>query len=205
MKDPPYLLLKATAAYIPLLDNSVSLVIATPPYLGERRVRKEEFCTHDPKEYQRWMTQFLTEATRIVKPYGHILLYASRPEPRRSKAFDVLQKRVRRGRWACVRVGSKSFTAHHANVKNFTWEALPIRLYRALIHQYSEPGETIAHVFSGSGNSGIAAMQMARKPILIDLHYHRQIQRRLNKRTESKPLKPTLLPKGSGKPMRWSL
>jgi hypothetical protein len=35
----PYLLLKANAEQLPLRDSSVSLVLATPPYLGEKRIR----------------------------------------------------------------------------------------------------------------------------------------------------------------------
>jgi hypothetical protein len=35
----PFLLLKATAAQIPLRTSSADLVIATPPYVGERRTR----------------------------------------------------------------------------------------------------------------------------------------------------------------------
>lgn len=45
-----YLLLKANGGQIPLSNNSVSLVIATPPYLGERHHRKEDFCTSDPED-----------------------------------------------------------------------------------------------------------------------------------------------------------
>jgi DNA modification methylase len=197
MKSPPYLLLKATGFQIPLLDGSVGLVIATPPYFGEKRARRGEFCTSDRGEYRRLMTQFLGEATRIVKPYGHILLYASGHEA--GKVFEVFQKRIRGGRWTWVRVRSHSFTAHYVDVKGFSWEALPVRLYRELIHRYSAPGEAIAHVFSGSGNSGIAAVELRRKPVLVDLHHHRQVRRRLKKRMRSKPEKAAGLQKTPGK------
>ncbi len=187
---PLYLLLKANAGQIPLPTNSVSLVIATPPYIGVRRRRKGDFCTSDPEEYATLMARFLTEGTRIVRPYGHILLILRRPRIRRSRGarlvvFDVLQKRVLRGCSIRKRTKSETFLTHYVDVKDFPWWALPVRLYRSLIDRYSRPGETVAHVFSGSGNGGIAALELARRPILIDLHYHRQVRRRLDRKMES--------------------
>lgn len=185
-----YLLLKANGCQIPLSNNSVSLVIATPPYLGERGRRKEDFCTSDPEEYAVLMARFLTEATRIVRPRGHILLILKRPRIRRSRGhrlvvFDVLQKQALRANWIRNHIKSETFLTHYVDVKYSTWWALPVRLYRSLIDRYSRPGEIVAHVFSGSGNCGIAALELARRPILIDLYYHRQVRRRLDKKIES--------------------
>src|SRR5207245_9888466 len=71
------------------------------------------------------------------------------------------------------------------NVQSFHWQALPVSFYRILIHRYAAPGQSVTHVFSVSGNSGIAAMQLARTPILIDLHYQTQTQARLNRKLYS--------------------
>jgi hypothetical protein len=183
----PYLLAKADASQIPLKDNSVSLVIATPPNLGVKRRRKRDYCTSDQEEYALLMTKFLKEAIRILKPRRHILLISSLPGRRKSKGarrvvFHVLQKRVSRYRWTHVRIKSETFLTHYVEVRNFPWWALSVWLYRNLIRRYSEPGEIVAHIFSGSGNGGIAALELARKPVLIDLHYQRQTRWRLDDR-----------------------
>ena len=189
----PYLLLKADASQIPLKNNSVSLVIATPPGLYVKRRRKRDYCTSDQKEYASLMTKFLREATRILKPRRHILLISSRQGRGNSKGarrvvFHVLQKRASRGHWTPKRIKSETFLTHYVDVRNFPWWALSVRLYRNLIRRYTEPGEIVAHVFSGSGNGGIAALQLARKPVLIDLHYQRQTRRRLDERIQ--PIRP---------------
>ncbi len=194
MHGRPYLLLKANASQIPLPNDSVSLVIATPPYFGVKGRRKADYCTTDPDEYDLLMTKFLKEATRIVQPRRHILLISGRVRKgklkgARSVVFQVLQKRISRGYWTHERIKSETFLTHYVDVRNFPWWALSIRLYRNLIRRYSSPGEIVAHVFSGSGNGGIAALELARKPILIDLHYHRQIRRRLDEGIQSIRLK----------------
>jgi hypothetical protein len=186
----PYLLLKASASQLPLSSDSVSLVIATPPFLGVRCRPKADYCTSDPYEYRSLMSIFLAEATRIVKPRRHILLISGRERTGKSKGarrvvFHVIQKLGSRGHWTHRRVKSATFLTHYMKVKNFPWWALSIRLYRNLIRCYSEPGEIVAHVFSGSGNGGIAALESARTPILIDSHYQRQVRRRLEKRVQS--------------------
>lgn len=187
MDGTPYLLLKARADQIPLPDNSVSLVIGTPPEFGVRCRPRSDYCTSDPEEYDLLIRKFLKEATRIVHPRGHILLTEGSPQIRGSKGarpiiFHVLQKQISHGHWTHQRIRSETFFTHFVEVKNFPWWALSIRLYRSLIRHYSRPGEIVVHVFSGSGNGAIAALELARRPILIDLHYHRQIGRRLRKR-----------------------
>jgi hypothetical protein len=182
----PYLLLKADASQIPLANNSVSLVIATPPDLGVKHRPKGDYCTSDPTEYRLLIGRFLKEATRIVKPGRKILLISDRFQIGKSKGarrvvFNVLQKRISGGHWSVEHLKSVTFLTHYTKVRNFPWWALATRLYRNLICRYSDIGEIVAHVFSGSGNGGIAALELARKPVLIDLHYHRQVKERLGK------------------------
>jgi hypothetical protein len=189
MNGSRYLLIKASANQIPLRDNSVSLVIATPPIFGVKHRPKADYCTSDLKEYDLFITRFLTQATKIVQPRGYILLVESRIEPRGSKGarriiFHVLQKQILRGRWTNQRIRSETFLTHFLDVKDFPWWALSLRLYRNLIQRYSHPGDIVVHVFSGSGNGAIAALDLGRRPILIDLHYHRQVGRRLRKRIQ---------------------
>jgi hypothetical protein len=181
-----YLVLQADAGHIPLRDNCVSLVIATPPYIGTRPSRPGDYCTADPAIHQRWMARFLAEATRIVKPQRHIALISNRPPRGRRRGarlivFQVLRKRRRRARWGPERVRSVRFRTRYMDAKGFPYWALPRKLYRELLERYSRPGETIAHVFAGSGNGGIAALAAGRRPILIDLHYLKQIRRRLDR------------------------
>jgi len=187
MDGTPYLVLKARADQIPLRDNSASLVIGTPPEFGIKSRPRADYCTSDPKEYRLLIRKFLKEATRIVQPEGHILLTDGFPQTRGSNGarrivFQVLRKQVCNGHWTDRRIRSIAFFTHFVQVKNFPWWALSIRLYRNLIQDYSRPGEIVVHVFSGSGNGAIAALGLARRPILIDLHYHRQVGSRLRKR-----------------------
>jgi hypothetical protein len=179
---PPFLLLKATAAQIPLRTGSVDLVIATPPYVGERRTRRGQYCTSDEKEFERFVAQWLAEATRIIKPGGHVLLHTRRPRrriPERKKpiAFTVFRKRGHEVK----EVGRETFTARYTWVGQLPWAALPVWLYREIVRRHSRPGDIVVHLFSGSGNGGLAALELLRRPLLIDLHYHRAVRRRLKK------------------------
>jgi hypothetical protein len=186
LNSPGYLLIKASANRIPLRDNAVRLVIATPPIFGVKHRPKADYCTSDLKEYDLLISKFLTQAMQIVEPGGYILLVESRIEPRGSRGarriiFHVLQKRRLHGRWIPQGIRSETFLTHFLDVKGFPWWAFSLRLYRTLIQRYSRPGDIVLHVFSGSGNGAIAALQLGRTPILIDLHYHRQVGRRLRK------------------------
>jgi DNA modification methylase len=163
----------------------VRLVIATPPFLCEKRVRKTDYCTFDASEYKKWISDALAEAARIVVPKGHILLTTSmRKDGRVSRVkrvvFQVWQKRDARGGLR-RRARAELFPRYFVDMKNFRWYALSIRLYQTLIQRYSRRGDIVAHIFSGSGNGGIAALQLARKPVLVDLHYHRKVERRLSR------------------------
>jgi hypothetical protein len=87
----PYLILKANASHIPLKDGSVDMVLATPPYIGARPVGRGAFCTNSPREYKRMIDTFLTEALRVVKAEGYILMSTSRtPAERRPGAVKVI-------------------------------------------------------------------------------------------------------------------
>jgi hypothetical protein len=135
------------------------------------------------------ISRCLQEATRIVEPGGSILLHTNQPPVARTNGvplvvFQVFRKVPAGSAWTYERLESETFRSRPAEVKDFIWQAWPIRLYRSLIEKYSRPGDTIAHVFSGSGNGAIAALELSRKPILVDLHYHRRIERRLRKKVE---------------------
>ncbi len=129
------------------------------------------------------ITQFLDEAARIARPNTHVLLTEGGFQGRgrrgaRPIVFHVLQK-TSIGRPAFRRIGSMRFHTHFMRIRNFPWCALSFQLYTALIRRYSKPGDLVAHVFSGSGNGAIAALALGRKPVLIDLHYHRLVAKRL--------------------------
>lgn len=180
-----YLLLKADAAQIPLATSSVDLVIATPPFPGERRFHQREFCTSSLGEYEEMIRRFVVEAARIVRPSGYILLQTAKTTRLMPKIFDVLQKRKQRHRWVPVHVRTEKHFVRNVGVKNFYWEALPVQFYRELMSRYSRAGDTVVHVFSGSGNGGLAAIDCGRKPILIDLCYHTVMKRRLEERAQA--------------------
>lgn len=176
----PYALLRANASQIPLQDNSASLVLATPPDFGQKRFYQGEFCTKDSEEYDRMMRLFLAEATRIVKPNGHILLCTRDHMRPKLKIFRVLQKRLCKRQWKIVDLKSRVFHERYVKIKNFYWRALPISVYRRLVSQFSNKGDTVVHVFAGSGNGGLAALELERRPVLIDLHYQGLVRHRLN-------------------------
>ncbi len=184
-------LLKADAGQLPLRQECVSFVVATPPYLGEKCYRRGDFCTANPEHYGAGLSRYLAEAGRIVQPWRFVALISSRP-PRSSTRgvrlirFHILQKRVVRSRWTLQCIRSLRFRTHYVDVKNFLWWALPVKLYRTLLERYTRPGEAVAHVFSGSGNCALAALQSDRRPLLIDLHHHREIRRRLIRRLRAR-------------------
>lgn len=185
---PSYLVLKANAAELPLLQDSVSLVIATPPYLTAQRIRKQEFGADTAAEYEALMDRFLEEAARVLTLGGHIAVhtdYPPSPKPGNQPqvVFQVWQKKTRGApaEW----VASEPLRVRHIHVRDFSWLALPVWVYRVLIEKYSRPGDAIAHVFSGSGNGGLAALSLGRRPVLIDLYYQRQTLRRLEKKARS--------------------
>ncbi len=178
------MILKGRAEQMPLRSGSGGLVIATPPYIGAPRIARQDCATRDPRQYTRFLARFLREANRIVRPGGFILLHTNIPPVARLRGayrivFTVYQKRCRRGRWTSCPVGSRRFLAQFARVKQIKWLALPVWLYRALVKQYSAPGDTVVHAFSGSGNGALAALELARRPVLLDLHHHRQVRQRL--------------------------
>jgi DNA modification methylase len=180
-----YLVIKASAGQLPLADNSAGLVIATPPYLGARALRRHEYGARHASEYEQLMAGFFSEATRVVRPGGHILLHTNypsvfRPRKRKSVVFTVQCKR-RRGKQPLRALKSVSFRTRHVYFKEFSWPALPVWVYRSIIEKYSRQNDLVVHVFSGSGNGGVAALKLGRRLALVDLHYHRRISRRLRR------------------------
>jgi DNA modification methylase len=174
-----FLLLKADALHIPLAANSVDLVIATPPFAGEKRFHRREFCSTSLDKYAAMTQKFMCEALRIVRPSGYILFHTStslRPMP---KIFDVFQKRKMHGGWIAGQVDTERHFVRNVSVRNFCWKALPVPFYRDLIERYSHPGDAVLHVFSGCGNGGLAAIASGRKAILLDLYYHRLVKHRV--------------------------
>lgn len=181
--SPQYLVIKADAGHLPLRSRSADMMIATPPFIGAFRFRKGDFCTDDADEYEHWIEGFLGEAVRIMKPGAFLLMSGSR-EPRltgvgkRRVEFGAFRKQQQSGRWVFKRVRTEAFWTHFMHVRS-CWYACRPSLYRELIVKYSRPGDVVVHVFSGSGNSGVAAVGEGRTPILIDRHYQRDALRRV--------------------------
>jgi DNA modification methylase len=165
-------LLKADARHLPLRASSVELVIATPPHFGVQRC-PESFCTRDRQHYQGLLDDLSRECLRVLQPGGHLIIYLHQGRSRISKVFDVCQKRRRGRKWRLQRLRPQVLRFPYLLVPGFWWYALPVSIYRKLIMRYSSPRASIAHVFSGSGNGGIAAVQLKRQAFLVDLHYHR--------------------------------
>ena len=177
---PQCVLLKADARRLPLRSSCVELVIATPPHFGVPQC-PAAFCTRDRARYQELLDALSRECLRVLEPHGHLVIYLHEGASRIRKVFDVYQKRRRGGRWRLERVRSHTWRVPYVLVRGFWWYALPVELYRRLIARYSSLQGTIAHVFAGSGNGGIAALQLRRRVFLVDLHYHRISSQRLRR------------------------
>jgi len=180
-----FLIIKADAGYLPLKAGSVDLLLATPPYIGAKRLRKGDYCTNDRSQYRAFITSFLHEATRILKPGGYLLMTPSRPPLKkhvgaRFVKFNVLRKDPFDPDWIWNVIACKMYWTHFVGFESCWWAGRP-SLYRDLLQCYSSAGDTVVHVFSGSGNSGIAALSLGRKPVMIDLHYHRHMLKRLRR------------------------
>jgi hypothetical protein len=180
-----FLIIKADGGHLPLKSKSVNLVLATPPYIGAKRLRKGDYCTSNPAQYKSFRDSFLAEADRILEPYGHLLITPSCPPSithvgARLVSFDVLHKDPIDPDWSRKIIARERYWTHFVSVESCWWAARPW-LYRSLLQRYSRLGDMVVHVFSGSGNSGIAALSAGRKPVLIDLHYHRNVLRRLRR------------------------
>jgi len=180
---PKYLVITADAGHLPLKSRSVDMMFATPPTIGDIPYRKGDYCTDSPAQYGKWMEGFLGEANRILKPDGYLLMSGAR-SPRRTHVgkrlvdFGVLHKERTGKTWALKKLRTEYFWTHYLRVQSCWWAVRPW-IYRELLLKYSQPGDIVAHVFSGSGNSGIASLELNRTPILLDLHYQRDARRRL--------------------------
>ncbi len=180
-----YLLLRCRAEQLAIRDNSVDLVIATPPYYGEPRVPRMDCCPGNSWVYGAFLARCLSEASRIVRPGGYILVHIGKLPLNLSGTlpflFHVLNKSARGSPRTVTWIGTEEFHARFVAINGINWYALPMWLYRAIISRYSRPGAIVVHTFSGTGNSAIAALRLSRFPILVDLHHHRQVESRLKK------------------------
>lgn len=183
-----YLLLKATAEKLPVADGMAGLVLVTPPYFGARRVPRGECNTFDLDTYASFLGRSLDEAARIARPGAYILFHTDRlPMQRIANVprvrFEVFRKSRSSG---CVmrEAGQWEVAVHLARVDGVKWLGLPVRIYEMLLRKYSRPGEIVVHVFSGTGNSALAAFPLGRIPVLVDLHHHRVVRRRLERRLQ---------------------
>jgi len=188
-----FLVIKADARHLPVHSCSADMMLATPPFIGasdapvwrstRSSYRKRDCCTDDPAEYRAWIGQFMGEAERILKPHGYLLMSGERPPNpthvgKRYVQFKVLRKEPDGDGWRFRKIRNETFWTRFMQVRSIWWAVRP-HVYRELILKYSQTGDVVVHVFSGSGNSGIAALGAGRLPVLIDLHYHRDARRRL--------------------------
>lgn len=194
---PAWLLLKADARKLPLCANSVQLVLATPPALGQKGLGEDGFCTRDSLRYQRLLAEMQRECLRVLAPNGYLALFLH--TGRLEKVCEIFQKRFARG--GAKRSASHLQRAHlqhahlqHAHLHNvrreifsvaynslegYPWLALPVSLYRNVVARYSAPGALVAHIFSGSGNGALACLELSRRVMMFDLHYHAFARRRV--------------------------
>lgn len=187
LPEPSYFLLKASAEHLPLLESVAGLVLMTPPYLGAGRVPQRECCTRDLAAYAKFLGHTLDEAARIAKPGGYILFHTNLLPVRRTGGIPRVRfqvfRRLTRGTGCRIRqVGEWETAVRLARIRGTKWLGLPVHTYERLIRKYSRAGEMVVHVFSGTGNSALAAVASGCFPVLIDLHHHRFVRQRLNRR-----------------------
>jgi hypothetical protein len=175
-----WLLLKADARRLPLAQHTIPFIIATPPVFGVKRLGESGFCTRDAVSYGRMIADLRAECLRVLRPDAFMVEFVHSGDIR--KIFQIFQKRRRGRRWELARRGSKVFRAPYIFVPGFWWYALSVSIYSHLIARYTKQGELVTHIFSGSGNSAIAAAALRRPIVLLDLHYHDRTVRRLRHR-----------------------
>jgi hypothetical protein len=181
-----YLLVKATAEHLPLAGETTGLVLMTPPYFGTRRVPRRECNTTDLAAYTTLLGRALDEAARIAKPGGYILFHSNLRSERSAGNIPVVRfdvfRRIGRGADCTIEAaGHREVRVHLEQVEGVKWQGLPVRTYEMLLRRYSRPGEIVTHVFSGTGNSALAALTLRRIPVLVDLHHHRIVRRRIHR------------------------
>ncbi|MGH9594109.1 MAG: hypothetical protein ACRD5L_13540, partial [Bryobacteraceae bacterium] len=152
---------------------------------GAARISQEDCNTRDAAGYLLFLDRVLAEARRIRKPGGVILIHTGRM-PMKWKGrlprirFQLVGANIAAARNLRARSGPL-FSTRFARVPGIRWVGLPVWVYHALIRKYSRRGDCVAHIFSGTGNCGLAALAEGRVPILVDLHHHLAVQRRLRR------------------------
>jgi DNA modification methylase len=165
---------------LPLARDTIPFIIATPPVFGVKRLGERGFCTRDGTRYERMLGELKAECLRILKPDGFMVQFVHSGDIR--KIFEVFQKQRRGRRWQLSRRRTIVFRAPYVLLPGFWWYALSVSIYSNLIARFTDEGDLVAHVFSGSGNSAIAAAALRRPVALFDLHYHERTRPRLRHR-----------------------
>lgn len=186
MPELRYLLVKATAEQLPLARETAGLVLMTPPYFGARQVPRRECNTTDLTAYTTFLGRALDEAARVAKCGGYILFHTNLRPVRNEGNIPVVRfevfRRIGRGDDCTIEAaGHREVRVRLAQVEGVRWQGLPVRVYEILIRRYSRRAEIVTHVFSGTGNSALAALRLGRIPVLVDLHHHRIVQRRVRR------------------------
>ena len=164
------------------MANAISFIIATPPNFGITRLGERGFCTTDEKKYRAMTTTLQAECLRVLKPGAYFALYVNTDDIR--KTFHLFQKSRGAKRQKFLRRNAMVFRVPYIRIPGRWWYALPVSTYRTLIDRYSRKEELVVHLFSGSGNSALAAAAIKRPIVLVDRHYHARTLRRLRQRPE---------------------
>lgn len=166
-----------------LVDSeSVQCCVTSPPYWGLRDYEHPDQlgAEESPEQYVANLIAILREVRRVLRPDGTFWLnvddgYARNggvgvcgPNAKVGNTKKLIQKRN------CWLLGPSTGSGSHPAV-------FPHELARRCILLGSRPGDVVLDPFSGSGTTGIVAVELRRKAILLELNetYARQSEANL--------------------------
>ena len=194
-----------------LPDGSVDLIVTDPPYLVNYRDRTGRAIANDDPQSADWLPAAFVEMYRLLKPGSFCLSFYgwNRVEPFMSAwkgagfapvGHIVWQKSyasktgMTRATHECAYLLAKGCpkrpTKPVADVLpwgRYTGNRLhpcqkPVSVFTPIIEAYSKRGEVILDPFAGSASTAIAAMELERRYLAIELdwQYYQLAWRRLN-------------------------
>lgn len=175
-------------------DESVDLIVTSPPYADQR---KSTYGGVKPDEYVAWFHEYTAEMFRILKPEGSLILNIKEKvvmhqdevkvpigdwaKTRLAKLSENDKNRQASatgsgyGRNMSSWVGKE--TVYPGNVLHGSSETqnrkhsavYPVWLPEWFIKLFSTAGDTVFDPFMGSGTTAIAALNVGRSPVGVEL------------------------------------
>jgi adenine-specific DNA-methyltransferase len=175
--------------------QSVDFVLTDPPYIARYKDRTERSVPND--DNAAWLRPAFREIYRLMKPdtfcisfYGwpkvDLFMNAWKASGLRPRAHFVFPKRYASGKSVVEYRHEQAFLLAKGEPKpnsiigdvldwrytgnNFHPTQKPLIVLRPLIEAFSKPGQLILDPFAGSGSTAVAATQLGRRYLAIELN-----------------------------------